>query len=308
MLLLCGFSATSPIIFIISIFVLPEEEEKPEFILINKEPEPDPKDPSKLIYTEDPLILHTPTGRIINYIDDEEHGIRLFWQPPLKEGEEIDPEKVEFLPLGFDEFYGRVDDSEDSKVVQFMKALENTLKSWLENLDKWIEEKKKEREIRLELVEKELELKEAELDLQEAIEDYDNELKRMQEEEEKKTGMGLEEEEGEEQATVHEKTADQEEDDEDEGEDAPSSFGSRTEQDSRNKDDEIESERSPFGANAEEDEEDEEDEDEDEPSSFGSAIKQDSTNKDEKTRNGRSPFAAASLSCASSGLISVVSL
>ena len=31
----------------------------------------------------------------------------MFWQPPLKEGEDVDPEKVKFLPLGFDEFYGR---------------------------------------------------------------------------------------------------------------------------------------------------------------------------------------------------------
>ncbi|KAL0390022.1 UNVERIFIED_CONTAM: hypothetical protein Scaly_0359300 [Sesamum calycinum] len=74
------------------------KDEKPEFVLLNKEPEPDPEDPSKLVYNEDPLILHTPTGRIINYVDDEEHGIRLFWQPPVKEGD-VDPDKAEFLPL-----------------------------------------------------------------------------------------------------------------------------------------------------------------------------------------------------------------
>ncbi|KAG0480653.1 hypothetical protein HPP92_011511 [Vanilla planifolia] len=55
-----------------------------EFILINQEPEPDPQDPSKLIYREDPLILHTPSGRLINYVEDEKYGLRLFWQPHLK--------------------------------------------------------------------------------------------------------------------------------------------------------------------------------------------------------------------------------
>ena len=74
-------------------------DKKPEFVLINKEPEPDPEDPSQLIYTEDPVILHAPSGRIINYVEDEEHGIRLFWQPPLKDGEEVNPKKAKFLPL-----------------------------------------------------------------------------------------------------------------------------------------------------------------------------------------------------------------
>ncbi|KAJ0660796.1 hypothetical protein HanOQP8_Chr14g0541691 [Helianthus annuus] len=48
-----------------------ENESAPEFILLNKEPEPDPEDPSKLVYAEDPVILHTPTGRIINYVETE---------------------------------------------------------------------------------------------------------------------------------------------------------------------------------------------------------------------------------------------
>ena len=82
-------------------------DEGPEFVLINKEPDPDPEDPSKLIYTEDPLIVHTPTVRLIKFVKDEEHGVRLFWQPHLEDGEDVDPEKAEFLPIGFDEFYGR---------------------------------------------------------------------------------------------------------------------------------------------------------------------------------------------------------
>lgn len=202
-------------------------------------------------------------------MDDEEYGLRLFWQPPLKDGEDVDPDKAQFLPLGFDEFYGRVDDSKNNIWVRLITAIENALKPMFEKVEKWTEEKKKEGEMKIELIEKELELKEAELTLKEVVEDMDEELKRMQEEEEKKMEMGLqEEEEGKEQAIELEKPADQEEDDE---------------------------------------EEEEDEEDEDAPSSFGSAIEQDSTNKDKGIKNRRSPFAAASLSYAPSSLISAVS-
>ncbi|PPD88430.1 hypothetical protein GOBAR_DD14640 [Gossypium barbadense] len=140
------------------------KDETPEFVLINKEPEPDPEDPSKLIYTEDPLILHTPTGRLINYIEDEEHGVRLFWQPPVKEGEEIDPKKAKFLPLGFDEFYGReVIQKRDNIWKRLITAIENALKPGFDKLEKWTEEKKKAGELKMKLIEKELDLIEAEL-------------------------------------------------------------------------------------------------------------------------------------------------
>ncbi|KAL8094248.1 protein TIC 100 isoform X1 [Apium graveolens] len=246
------------------------EEIRPEFILINKEPEPDPEDPSKLIYTEDPLILHTPTGMIINYVDDKEHGIRLFWQPPLKEGEEPDPEKAHFLPLGYDDFFGRDNTVEPTIWMRISQGIENTFKPIADKLDRLIEEKKKDRDLNIELVEKEFELAEAELTLKEVIEDMDEELKRMQEEEEKKMEEVLDEDVEEagdkEQGSEQEKTAEQEEDIEEEEED-----------------------------------------DEDEPSSFGSAIKLDSPDKEKKgIENGRSPFAAASLSLTPS-LVSVVS-
>ncbi|KAL8477061.1 hypothetical protein ACS0TY_029395 [Phlomoides rotata] len=91
-----------------------ENEETPEFILINKEPETDPENPSKLIYTEDPLILHTPTGRIINYIEDEEHyfgsqkwrrGKNLIWTMlsffPSEKTNFMD-ERLRIIPFGVD--------------------------------------------------------------------------------------------------------------------------------------------------------------------------------------------------------------
>jgi hypothetical protein len=78
---------------VLHIFTFVWTEEAPEFVIRNKEPEPDPEDPSKLVYTEDPVILHTRPGRIIKWVEDEdedeEHGVRLFWQPPLKGGEDV---------------------------------------------------------------------------------------------------------------------------------------------------------------------------------------------------------------------------
>lgn len=66
-------------------------EEAPEFVILNKEPEADPEYPSKLLNTEDPVILHARTGRKIKWVEDEdeEHEVRSFWQPPLKGGEDV---------------------------------------------------------------------------------------------------------------------------------------------------------------------------------------------------------------------------
>ncbi|MCD7470317.1 hypothetical protein HAX54_010051 [Datura stramonium] len=249
------------------------KDEKPEFVLLNKEPEPDPEDPSKLVYTEEPVILHTPTGRIINYVEDEEHGIRLFWQPSLKEGEDVDPAKVEFLPLGFDDFYGRGGVKSDNVWKQFVTSVENACKPMFDKLEKWTEEKKKAGEMKIELLKKEFELAEAELSLKEALEDMDDELKRMQEEEEKKAEMGIQEEDD---ILTSEPT------------------------------DKLEN---TWAEKKEDEEEEEEEEDEEEvtASSFGSVDNQ-SSNKTEKkdSKSGKAPFGASSLSFAACSLVPTV--
>lgn len=226
-------------------FPLFTPDNEPEFVLINTEPEPDPEDPSKLIYTEDPLIMHTPTGRLINYVEDEEHGVRLFWQPYLEDGEDVDPEKAEFLPLGFDEFYGKSAPGEkkESRLMSVITSLENKLKPLFERLDNWIEEKKQAREMNQKLIEKELEFIEAELCLEEALEDMENELKMKQKEEEKRAIT----EKGSDQASTEagEDEADSDdEDDEDEG--APTSFGTVGQGETDKGDDK--SRRSPFSS------------------------------------------------------------
>ncbi|KAJ8568443.1 hypothetical protein K7X08_027976 [Anisodus acutangulus] len=252
------------------------KDEKPEFVLLNKEPEPDPEDPSKLVYTEEPVIVHTPTGRIINYVEDEEHGVRLFWQPPLKEGEEVDPDKVEFLPLGFDEFYGRgTAVKSDNRWKRFVTSLENACKPMFDKMEKWTEEKKKAGEMKMELLKKEFELAEAELSLKEALEDMDDELKRMQEEEEKKVEMGTQEEDDiitfDEPTDELEKTWAEKKEDED-------------------------------------DDDDEEDEEEVTASSFGVVDNQSSAKTDNKkdSKAGKAPFGASSLSFAACSLVPTV--
>lgn len=243
--------------------------------MVNKEPEPDPEDPSKLIYTEDPLILHTPTGRLINYIEDEKYGVRLFWQPPLKEGEDIDSKEIEFLPLGFDEFYGRQPVEERKTMWQrIVMAIEKVFKPVLDKLENWSEEQKKVSELKMQLYEKELDLIEAELCLEEAIEDLDEDLKRREEEEEKKVETGVEEED-------------------------TSAFPSQAEK-------VIAEEKVEVGEDEEEEEEDEEEDNT--PSSFGSVRDQDPSKNDQTgKKSGESPFSSLSLSFASRSLVASVS-
>lgn len=251
-------------------------EEPTEFVVVHGEPEPDPEDPSQLIYRDEPYIVHKPSGRLIGIEDDEEHGIRLYWKSSEEEEDE-DPDKRDYLPLGFDEFYGReVRVEKESSSNGLLTSIENKLKPLFKKLEKWTEEKMKESELKIDVLKAEIEYKEAELSLKEYTEDMNEELKRMQKEEEKKVALGLQEEED----TLPTKQVKEVE---------------KTEV---------------------KDEEDEEDEEEDEAvdeeditdSSFGSVEVQDLTRKDEKGEGtGKSPFAASSLSFAASSIVSMVS-
>ncbi|OAY65905.1 Protein TIC 100 [Ananas comosus] len=245
-------------------------DDDPEFVLINKEPEPDPEDPSKLIYTEDPLIFHTRTGRLINYVDDEKYGVRLFWQPRLKEGEDVDPEKVEFLPLEYDEFFGKTSGAKkESKLSRLITKVENALKPLFEKFEKWAEEKKKASEMNLKLIEKELDFIEAEICLEETLEDMENELKMKQEEEEKRAAAGKDKDESSPAAADQDAAASDDgddEEDEDGDESAPASFGTVRQ---------------------------------------GRADEDTSTNSLGESKPGNSPFSSLTLSVASGNLISL---
>ncbi|KAL2331960.1 hypothetical protein Fmac_019541 [Flemingia macrophylla] len=284
-----------------------ENHEIPEFVLINKEPEPDPEDPSKLIYTEDPLILHTPTGNIINYVEDEKYGIRLFWQPPLRKGEDVDPEKAVFLPLGYDEFFGRETEGKKTIGMRIILAIENACKPWFDKLDKWVEEQKKINEEEKKAIQEELELIDAEMDLEDAIQDMEELLREREKEEQKKAKMGLLDEEEEEE---------EEDDDDDVGltsrtkqnEKAPAKVAEKVPAKVEEKAPAEVEEEAPADVEEEDDEGgDYEDEDEDNSaqSSFGS-VEQGQAADQQKGKPGKSPFSTSSLAFASSSLISAV--
>ncbi|KAI3520589.1 hypothetical protein L1887_10039 [Cichorium endivia] len=248
-----------------------EKDESPEFILINKDPKPDPEDPSKMVYTEDPVILHTPTGRIINYVDDEEHGIRLFWQPTLEDGEDVDfdPSKVDFLPLGDEELFER---DERSFLQRTLTSLQEKCKVMVENLEKKIDEKKKESDFKLKMIETDIEIAEAESELKEIIKEMDDELKRLEKEEEKKMEVELEDEDDKIEKVEEVDEVSKVEDDVD-------------------------------------DDEDDDVDDEDESTPFGSVIEDQGSIKSDENgkRSGKSsPFSSVSLSFASCGVASLV--
>lgn len=207
--------------------------------------------------------MHTPTGRIIDFVDDEEHGIRLFWAPEVEDGEDENVDDVQFLPLGFDEFYGRETYVEEQEhfLKRFIVSLENACKPILTKVEKWVEEQKKASEMKMALIKKELELAEAEFALNEAIEDLDEALKLVQEEEERKAKMGIQEEEDispskltdQSEKTTTEREEDEEEEDDEGDEDAASfSFGSIDNQDKAKNDQNGNKpgKSSPFGASS----------------------------------------------------------
>nr|QKY65055.1 chloroplast protein import component Tic100 [Passiflora contracta] len=275
-----------------------ENEEPPEFVVINKDPEPDPRDPSKLVYTEDPAIFHVPTRQIINYIEDEEYGIRLFWQPSLEKGEEPDPDKVKFLPLGFDEFFEKQEEvvQKENMFKRLLAPIGNAWSCAFANLEKWTKERKKIGEMRVKLLEKQLEVIEAELCLEEAMKELEQLLKKREKEEEKReteddVEMGLLEEKNTFGLPKQ-----------DEKPFVPGGEG-------REKDEEAGGEEEGGGEGEEEagekEEEDEEDEMEDDApqSSFGSVTQ----DKDQKGNGpGNSPFSTCTLSLSSISLLSSV--
>lgn len=58
------------------------------------------------------VLLHVPTGRIINWAHDSKGQLRFFFQPITKNGE-VKPEAIIPLPLGFDDY---LEDATDQKV------------------------------------------------------------------------------------------------------------------------------------------------------------------------------------------------
>eukprot|EP01018_Ginkgo_biloba_P018254 Gb_21241 [translate_table: standard] len=193
----------------------------PEFMRIGSTEDP-----------EDELLLHVPSGKLINWAEDKEGRVRLFWQPLRLDGE-VNPEEAVFLPLGFDEFMGKTKAEHTEKETE-----EERLKRvWAEEdqrrKEKWRqedEERRKRWEEERKQVELELKYIEAEEKLEDILEDIEYELKikqineeameRKNREKEPKDTSGPEESEG--GPSQDDEEAEEEDDDADK---KPRSFG-----------------------------------------------------------------------------------
>ena len=90
------------------------------------------------------VLLHVPTGRIINWIEDKEGHLRFFYQPLTENGKVI-PEAAIPLPLGFDEYMEdeTVDTSKDVKKKNFFQKFKE---AWEKTKDEYEQDRKNRRE------------------------------------------------------------------------------------------------------------------------------------------------------------------
>lgn len=85
---------------------------------------------------EGEVLLHVPTGRIINWANDEEGRIFFFLQPFTEDGE-VKPEAIIPLPDGFDEY---MKDSSDQSVQEVDSKKKNIFQRFKEGWKKFSEE------------------------------------------------------------------------------------------------------------------------------------------------------------------------
>lgn len=132
---------------------------------------------------EDELLLHVPTGRLINWAKDSKGRVRLFWQPVRSDGK-VKPEDVKFLPLGFDEFMGKTKEAPESEQEKLERLLEEEKRSIKEKFQKQIEEKNKELEEERKNIELEMKYIENQEKMEDAVEEmeYQFELKQIYDE------------------------------------------------------------------------------------------------------------------------------
>lgn len=132
---------------------------------------------------EDELLLHVPTGRLINWAEDSEGRVRLFWQPAISDGG-VKPKDVEFIPLGFDEFMGKTKEESESQEEKLERLLEEEKRSIKEKFQQKVEKKKKEWEEERKNIELEMKYIENQEKMEDAVEEmeYQFELKQIYDE------------------------------------------------------------------------------------------------------------------------------
>lgn len=130
-----------------------------EFIVLGNDPSwALQHDPDNLLRTkpecQGEVLLHVPTGQIINWITDPEGNVRMFLQPFREDGT-VDPEAAVMLPLGFDEFMddGEGNDGEGDGGERPLTEKDKRRKKWEEEdkrrREKWEKEDKDRAEAQL---------------------------------------------------------------------------------------------------------------------------------------------------------------
>ncbi|KAG0614858.1 hypothetical protein M758_6G209300 [Ceratodon purpureus] len=136
------------------------------------------------------VLLHVPSGQLINWAEDDEGQMRFFVQPIVEDGS-VDPDLVIPLPIGTKQFFGEQatpddddDDDGDDEGGRPLTEEERLEKEWKEREEerkrRWAEEDAErefvwaEREKELEL---ELELKELDAELDAAVDEAELQLK-----------------------------------------------------------------------------------------------------------------------------------
>ena len=135
------------------------------------------------------ILLHVPSGQLINWAEDAEGRMRFFIQPIIEDGS-VDPDLVIPLPIGEKQFFGEKatpeddedggDDDDGDRHLTKIERLEKEFKeSDEERKRRWAEEDEArelawaEREKELEL---ELELKELDAELEAAVDDAERQV------------------------------------------------------------------------------------------------------------------------------------
>eukprot|EP00250_Pteridium_aquilinum_P015613 c22673_g4_i2 orf=824-3472(-) len=91
------------------------------------------------------VLLHVPTGRIINWTTDAEGQLRFFYQPITENGEVI-PEAIVPIPLGFDEYMKEEEDVNEKASSKKKSFFQRVKEEWDKNTEKYQKDREKRRE------------------------------------------------------------------------------------------------------------------------------------------------------------------
>ncbi|MCO5609935.1 hypothetical protein L7F22_064170 [Adiantum nelumboides] len=91
------------------------------------------------------VILHVPTGRIINWYTDKEGQLRFFYQPITENGEVI-PEAIIPIPTGFDEALKDEGDASEQKKTTKKNIFQRLKEAWNQTSEEYRKDRQRRNE------------------------------------------------------------------------------------------------------------------------------------------------------------------